>query len=117
MFTELDRTEQGDTLIERSVGNAVQINNEGVGRAQSGDLEGAIELLEEAAASMPDNTHIVMNAAHSLLAHMQVHGLQPDKQAKVAGYLQRVRARDPSHSKYLEVLALDRQLNEASLIE
>jgi DNA-binding response OmpR family regulator len=111
MFTELDRTEQGATLIEQSVGNAVRVNNEGVARAKSGDLEGAIELLEAAAASMPENTHIVMNAAHALLVHMQVHGMQSDKQAKVADYLQRVRARDPSHPKYLEVLALERQLN------
>jgi hypothetical protein len=60
---------------------------------------------------MPENTHIVMNAAHALLVHMQVHGMQADKQAKVADYLQRVRARDPSHPKYLEVLALERQVN------
>ena len=111
MFTELDRTEQGDTLIEQSVGNAVRVNNEGVALAKSGDLEGAIELLEAAAASMPENTHIVMNAAHSLIAHMQMHGMQSDKQAKVADYLQRIRARDPSHPKYLEVLELERQLN------
>jgi DNA-binding response OmpR family regulator len=110
MFSDLDRMEQGATLIERAVSDAVSINNEGVARAKNGDLEGAIELLEMAAKSMPDNAHIVMNAAHSLIAHMHVHGLQPEKQVKVAEYLERVRARNPSHPKYLQVLALHEQL-------
>ena len=111
MFAELDREEQGATLIERSVDDAVSVNNEGVARAKQGDLEGAIELLEAAAISMPDNAHIVMNAAHALIAHMQVLGLQPDKQAKVEHYLERVRKRNPQHPKYQQVLALYAQLS------
>ncbi|RPI44869.1 MAG: response regulator, partial [Betaproteobacteria bacterium] len=105
MFARLDREEQGETLIERSVNDAVSINNEGVARAKSGDLEGAIELLEEAARTMPDNAHIVMNAAHSLITHMQLHGVQEDKQERVLAYLQRVRGRNPDHPKYLQVSA------------
>jgi hypothetical protein len=59
---------------------------------------------------MPDNAHIVMNAAHALIAHMQVCGRQPDKQAKVEGYLERVRKRNPAHPKYRQVLELYEQL-------
>ena len=110
MFADVEREEQGDTLIERSVNDAVSVNNEGVARAKSGDLAGAIELLEAAAVSMPDNVHIVMNAAHALIAHMQVCGRQPDKQAKVEAYLERVRERNPSHPKYRQVLELYEQL-------
>ena len=110
MFSDLKREEQGATLIERSVSDAVSINNEGVARAKEGDLEGAIELLESAAIRMPDNAHIVMNAAHALIAHMQVCGLQPEKQEKVEGYLERVCKRNPTHPKYLHVLALYEQL-------
>ena len=110
MLGDVGRSEQGETLIERSVNDAVSINNEGVERAKSGDLEGAIELLETAAIRMPDNTHIVMNAAHALIAHMQVCGLQPDKQAKVESYFERVRKRNPAHPKYRQVLALYEQL-------
>jgi len=106
MYGQLDREEQGENLIERTVADAVRINNEGVERAKNGDLDGAIELLDEAAASMPDNAHIVMNAAHALIAHMQVHGLQAEKQARVAEYIARVRARNPSHPKYLQVVDL-----------
>lgn len=111
MFSELDRAEQGETLIERAVGDAVNINNEGVNRAKNGDLAGAIELLEEAATRMPDNVQIVMNAAHALIAHMQVHGLQVDKRAKASHYLERARERNPGHPKYLEVLALIGELD------
>jgi tetratricopeptide (TPR) repeat protein len=110
MFGRLDREEQGETLIEGCVRNAVSINNEGVGRAKRGDLDGAIELLEDAARTMPDNAHIVMNAAHALIAHMQLHGLQPDKREKVETYIERVRVRNPSHPKFLQVTGLYEQL-------
>jgi CheY-like chemotaxis protein/predicted Zn-dependent protease len=106
MYSDLDRSEQGETIIERAVGDAVEVNNEGVNRAKSGDLEGAIELLERAAAAMPDNVQIVMNAAHSLIAHMQLHGTSAEMQGKVAAYLERARSRNPTHPKYLQVLAL-----------
>lgn len=110
MFDRLDRKDQGDSLIERCVNNAVAVNNEGVTRAKNGDLEGAIELLEEAARATPDNAHIVMNAAHSLIAHMHLHGLQADKVAKVTAYLERVAERHSRHPKYLQVRGLFEQL-------
>ncbi|MCC7079313.1 MAG: response regulator [Burkholderiales bacterium] len=114
MYREIDREEQGETLVERCVDNAVSINNEGVARAKNGDLEGAIELLEEAARTMPDNAHIVMNAAHALISHMQIHGLQADKHERVESYLQRVRLRHPEHPKYLQVTELHRQFLQAA---
>jgi CheY-like chemotaxis protein len=111
MFADLDRAEQGDALIERSVDDAVSVNNEGVLRAKNGDLEGAIELLLDAATKMPDSAAIVMNAAHALIAHMQLHGLQADKEAKVAEYLAHIGGRNPAHPKYLQVRELNEQLH------
>lgn len=114
MFGALDRADQGDSLIDRCVTNAVSINNEGVARAKNGDLDGAIELLEEAARTMPDNVQIVMNAAHSLIAHMQMHGLQNDKLQQVKHYLERAAERNPAHPKYLQVFGLYAQLVQNS---
>jgi len=114
MFDKLDRGDQGESLIERCVSNAVSVNNEGVARAKNGDLDGAIELLEEAARTMPDNVQIVMNAAHSLIAHMQMHGLQNDKLQQVKTYLDRVAERNPAHPKYLQVFGLYAQLIKKS---
>lgn len=112
MFGKLDRADQGESLIERCVTNAVAINNEGVQRAKNGDLDGAVELLEEAARAMPDNVQIVMNAAHSLIAHMQMRGLQSDKLQQVKAYLDRVAERNPAHPKYLQVFGLYSQLTQ-----
>ncbi|MCC6535737.1 MAG: response regulator [Burkholderiales bacterium] len=114
MFAELDRQEQGESLIERCVNDAVSINNEGVARAKNGDLDGAIALLEEAARTMPDNARIVMNAAHALIAHMQLHGVQQEQRTKVEAYLERVRGRNPAHPKYVQVAALYAELMAAS---
>jgi DNA-binding response OmpR family regulator len=113
MYRDIDREEQGETLVERCVDDAVSINNEGVARAKNGDLEGAITLLQEAAQAMPDNAHIVMNAAHALISHMQMHGLQADKRERVEAYLGRVQLRHPEHPKYLQVAALYRQLMQS----
>ncbi len=110
MYRDIDREEQGETLVERCVDDAVRINNDGVARAKSGDLNGAIELLEEAARTMPDNAHIVMNAAHALISHMQLHGLQAEKRERVEAYMRRVQLRHPEHPKYLQVMDLYRQL-------
>jgi DNA-binding response OmpR family regulator/Flp pilus assembly protein TadD len=106
MFGTVGRVEQGESLIERCVGDAVRINNEGVALAKNGDLEGSIRLLEEAAVTMPDNAHIVMNAAHALIVHMQMNGIQTDRQRKVAEYVERIRERNPNHPKYLQVVEL-----------
>ena len=113
MYDKLDRKDQGEILIDRCVNDAVSINNEGVLRAKNGDLDGAIELLEEAARAMPDNVQIVMNAAHSLIVHMQLHGLQPDKLSQVQTYLERVEERNSTHPKFLQVLGLQDQLLKA----
>lgn len=110
MYQGIDREEQGQSIIERCVTNAVGINNEGVARAKAGDLDGAIELLEEAARTMPDNAHIVMNAAHALISHMQLYGMQHDKRTRVEAYLRRVGERHPEHPKYRQVAALYRHL-------
>lgn len=114
MFGKLDRNDQGEGLIERCVAHAVNINNEGVMRAKNGDLDGAIELLQEAARTMPDNVHIVMNAAHSLIAHMQMHGAQSDKMQEVKIYLDRVAERNPAHPKYVQVCGLYAQIVQKS---
>ena len=113
LYRELEREEQGEHLIERCVADAVGINNEGVARAKAGDLDGAIELLEEAARTMPDNAHIVLNAAHALISHMRLHGLQADKRARVEAYMRRAHERNPGHPKYAQVDALYRDLMQA----
>jgi DNA-binding response OmpR family regulator/lipopolysaccharide biosynthesis regulator YciM len=110
LYRELEREDQGEHLIERCVADAVGINNEGVARAKAGDLDGAIELLEEAARTMPDNAHIGLNAAHALISHMRMHGLQADKRARVEAHMQRAHSRNPGHPKYAQVAALYRDL-------
>jgi len=110
LFGEVDRAEQGESLIDRCVNAAVEINNEGVARARAGDLAGSIELLAKAAQAMPGNAHIVMNAAHSLIAYMQVHGLDRERVAQVDAYIDRIRGKNPQHPKFLQVSGLYQRL-------
>jgi len=114
VFAEADLEEQGESLIGRCVEDAVSINNRGVALAKEGDLEGAIELLEEAAGRMPENAHIVMNSAHSLIAHMQMNGVEPQRLARVQHHLECIRVKSPNHPKYVQVASLYAGLMKAN---
>jgi tetratricopeptide (TPR) repeat protein len=109
LFAAVGRGAEGAVLVDSAVADAVSLNNEGVRRAQAGDLEGAIALLETAAEKLPSNAHIVMNAAHSLIAFMLRNGPAPDKVARVRTYLDHIGSRQPEHPKYRQVATLFQQ--------
>ncbi|HTP96808.1 MAG TPA: tetratricopeptide repeat protein [Burkholderiales bacterium] len=103
LYADVGREQQGESIVAQAVDDAVKINNEGVMKARQGDLDGAIVMLEQAAAKMPNNAHVVMNAAHSLIAHMLKNGPQEDKLRRVARYIAETRKRNPTHPKFVQV--------------
>ncbi len=98
-FEALGRKDFGKNLIEDSAGEIIKLNNLAVRKAQSGDLEGAIAMLKEAATQLPDNLQIVLNAAHALLVFTDKNGWDPDYMADAKRYLEKGKSKDPSHPK------------------
>jgi CheY-like chemotaxis protein/Tfp pilus assembly protein PilF len=110
LYASAGRAAEGDALIDGSVRSIIALNNEGVRKAQQGDLEGSVRLLTEAAEKLPDNLQVVLNAAHALLAYMDQRGWSEAFMESARHYLALARARDPNHPKLLAVNKLAQDL-------
>lgn len=72
----------------------VRLNNRGVELAKLGKLDEAMLLFEEAAAGMPGNKVVNLNAARIFMLHMKEAGIDPGLMTRVREYLGRVQQMD-----------------------
>lgn len=106
MFEEAGLKESGDALIQASAGEVIQVNNEGVRMAQSGNLRGAAELLLRAAEQMPDNLRIVLNAAQVCLLLVEKEGWDQPMVTRAKAYIQEAQEKQPQHPKLAQLVEL-----------
>jgi tetratricopeptide (TPR) repeat protein len=69
-----NKAEQAAEIIAASQREIIQLNNEGVRKAEAGEFDDAIALLSAAADRLPNNLQIVGNAALALAQHMARNG-------------------------------------------
>jgi CheY-like chemotaxis protein len=105
LFTELGMGDEGRALISSTRQEVIDINNKGVQLAKEGKLEESIEFFTKAAGGMPENQTINLNAAQSLIMHMQRNGKNDRYLYQTRQYLDRVRELDPTNDKYQKLLA------------
>ncbi len=110
LFAELGRPEDGEQLVRDSIQAAVTLNNRAVRMAQQGDIDGAVELLEEAAGDLPDNVLIRLNTAHALLTLIQQRGWDAHLAARARDHLNQAKQRNAEHPKLAKVIGLFRDL-------
>ena len=103
LFESIGKGEEGSALVDGSVKAIIQINNQGVLKAQQGDLDGSVQLLTEAATKMPENIQIVLNAAQALLVHIDKRGWNENHMAAAQHYLEVARGKNASHPKLLAI--------------
>lgn len=101
MFRKIGLHDKGKEIISNSSRAVIALNNQAVRMAQAGDLRGSVELLMQAVAKYQENTVIVLNAAHAILAYMQTHGWDEELGKSAKEYLTTVKGRDPDNQKYL----------------
>ncbi|HHJ14056.1 MAG TPA: response regulator [Gammaproteobacteria bacterium] len=77
-----------DNLIEQTRKEIVRINNQGVKLLRDGDIEASIELFSQAAAGMPHNPVINLNAAQSLVQRMRKQGVTREDLGRALGHIQ-----------------------------
>jgi len=106
VFEDAGKGEEGSALVDNSVKSIIQLNNQGVLKAQQGDLEGSVKLLTEAAARMPENVQIVLNAAQALLVHIDKLGWNDSYMMSARRYLDVARAKSATHPKLLSISKL-----------
>jgi hypothetical protein len=110
VYASAGKAAEGNALVDGSVQSIIGLNNEGVRKAQQGDLEGSVRLLTEAAEKLPDNMQIVLNAAQALLVFIDKRGWNDTFMESAQHYLSLARSRDPDHPKLLVVNKLAQEL-------
>ena len=104
-----DRAE-ASALIEASEQEVILLNNDGVRKAEAGQLGEAIELLCEAANRLPKNLQIVGNAALVIALDLVRNGKDPGKLAKCLGYRKSLFRQAPAHPKLEQIDNMLKQL-------
>ena len=110
LFSDLGRAEEGDKIVRECVKASVSLNNEAVLRARQGKLEEAADMLREAAANLPNNVQILLNAAHALLSLMARDGWDTALAEQAESFISQARSRKPDHPKLAKVSLLHNDL-------
>lgn len=97
---------EAGAMIESSAREVIQINNQGVRKAEAGQLAEAVSLLRNAAERLPNNLQIVSNAALAMALDFARSGNAPEKLQACLKYRQQVMAKDPAYPKLAQIDAL-----------
>lgn len=98
-------------MIEASSREVILLNNEGVRKAEAGQLEEATKLLCQAADRLPNNVQIVGNAALVIALDLVRNGNKPDKLVDCLQYRDGLVKISPNHPKLAQIDGLLKQLN------
>ena len=98
VFEKTGQTDAGKALLDQVSKEIVELNNRGVLAARSGDLEGAVQLLIQAAEKVP-NLQFLVNAAKAIFSLLDKRGWDHELAAKGIEYLDRAQRKDRKNSK------------------
>ena len=99
------KAELADQMETRISGEVVELVSQGASRAHSGDHEGAVALMLEAAKKMPGNVQVAFNAALALLKHIEHRGWDHGMAACAKEFLDRARKADPAAGRISALVA------------
>lgn len=94
---------EADAMIEDSTQEIIRINNDGVRKAESGQLDEAVELLCEAADRLPNNLQIVGNAALVIALSLVKNGNDPQMLARCLRYRDAIVKKTPDYPKIAQI--------------
>ena len=98
IFEKTGQADAGKAMLEQVGKEIIELNNRGVLAARSGDLEGAVELLIQAAEKVP-NLQFLINAAKAIFTLLDRKGWDIDLAAKGLDYLDRAQRKDRKNPK------------------
>ena len=98
VFEKTGQPDAGKALLEEVGKEIIALNNKGVLAARSGDLEGAVTLLMQAAEQVP-NLQFLVNASKAILTLMDKQGWNTELAAKAQNYLRRAQRKDAKSPK------------------
>lgn len=98
VFAKTGHADAGKELMEQVSREIVELNNQGVMAARSGDFEGSVKLLIQAADQVP-SLQFLINAAKAIFTLLDRKGWDPDMAARGWQYLQRAQQKDRKSPK------------------
>lgn len=98
VFEKTGQQDAGKSLLDSVSREIIELNNRGVLAARSGDLEGAVKLLIQAAEQVP-NLQFLVNAAKAIFTLMDQKGWDAELAAKAQDYLERAQRKDRKSAK------------------
>ena len=104
LFTQFDMHQEGESLVNDTAREVVDVNNSGVELVKQGKLEESTLLFQQAAQAMPENIVINLNAAQSLIMTMQANGSNQSQLREAWDYLSRVAKLDAANDRYRKLL-------------
>ncbi|HEX5756846.1 MAG TPA: tetratricopeptide repeat protein [Arenimonas sp.] len=104
------KDDQAAAIIASSRREIIQLNNEGVRKAEAGQLDEAVALLSAAADRLPNNLQIVGNAALALAQHMVRNGADSARLQNCLRYRHSLAGQAPGHPKLEQIDALLQRL-------
>ncbi|WP_157314317.1 response regulator [Chitinibacter sp. GC72] len=109
IYKEQGREEEALSLIETTAADIVEMNNEAVRLAKSGDLHAAAERFLQAAKDMPSNLQVLLNTINALLAYVNQNGWHASYMQRAHELLAKVNSIDPANGKALQMAEIYRK--------
>jgi CheY-like chemotaxis protein len=99
-------------LIDSSVKEVINLNNDAVQKAKSGAYAEASEMLTEAALRLPNNLQIVSNASLSILMDVFMNGYDSAKTQQAQQFQEAVTAQNSQYPKLAEIMAFQVKIQQ-----
>jgi len=110
VFENAGRGELAHKLALESRQQVVDLVATGAAKARDGDFKGAVTLMEEAVAKLPDNPQVAFNAALAALKCLENDGWDERLGQQALGYITSVRRLDPVNPKLPALAGLHQQI-------
>lgn len=104
-------------LIDSSVKEVINLNNDAVQKAKSGAYAEASEMLTEAALRLPNNLQIVSNASLSILMDVFMNGYDSTKTQQAKQFQEAVTAQNSQYPKLAEIMAFQVKIQQKYKLE
>ncbi|MFD2365317.1 tetratricopeptide repeat protein [Pseudoduganella sp. GCM10020061] len=99
VLEQAGRAELATTMAQQARQHVVDLVATGASRARDGDYRGAVQLMLEAVAKLPDNPQVVFNAAVAVLKCLENEGWDERLGQQALSLIDTVRRRDPVNPK------------------
>lgn len=109
VFAKTGHAEAGQSLLAKVGQEIVELNNRGVLAARSGDLEGSVQMLIEAAERVP-NLQFLVNASKAIFTLLDRQGWNEELAERGARYLRLAQAKEKRNAKVVSASELHQQV-------